>query len=254
MIKKIVIGMCFIPALLTATSVFKAENFNDIKMLDANYKEGDFNSKSTFDIKSLLETNTNKVDLKRQLDMSSSMYTGDNFLTREEFSDLDTGISESVSNLQGPHKFILYFYSESVPKSTVKNMIEDISRLQKSGMKVMTKQYMFGLPADPQTYFNGWQDYLANQSFSTKKALDENFAYKTDSRFFKMYDIKAVPAIAIATCSSIIPDTDSCKVDYLMHGDAPLITFFAKIVRTDKSYLEYYNILNSLKYDEVKLK
>lgn len=237
---------------------FNVKDYESFKNNKTVLNEKEFLPKEKFNSNELLKTNSNKIDLSRQLDLSKSLFNGNDFkfLNKNEFNQLDNEIVDSVNNLKGPHEFILYFYSESVPKSTIANIIDDIYLLQKNGKKILTKQYMFGLPKDPQKYFMEWKDYSESLSSSKKIGLGDNFAFKTDSRFFKMYEIKQVPAVALATCSTVNPDPMSCEIKYLIHGDAPLITFFDKISKIDNSYKEYYNILNmnGLNINEVKLK
>lgn len=257
MIKRIIVSLLLIN-IATFASEFNASEYSSFKDNSVNLKESDFKkeSNSKFNINEVMKNNQTKFDPIKQLEFTKNLYTGTDFLTKDEFSELSTDISNSVEVLSGPHEFILYFYSESVPKSTISNILEDLYSLQKAGIKILTKQYMFGLPGDSQKYFMGWKDYSDNLGDNKKKALVYNFAYKTDSRFFKMYEIKQVPAIALATCASILPDPASCQIKYLMHGDAPLVTFFDKISKIETSYKKYSDILNMnlLNQNEVKLK
>jgi hypothetical protein len=191
------------------------------------------------------DLNQNKFSLTKQLDLLDSMYTGDSYITKDESKIITKDIKNAMKALTVPKEFLLYFYSESVPRNSVANFLLDVNILRDNGIDIETKQYMVGAPEDYESYMKNWIAYLDKYPPKYKDGVVNNFFMKLDPRFFQMYEVKTVPAIALASCASLIPDPDSCKIKYLIHGDVPLTTFFDKISEQDKKYVKYNKFLDA---------
>ena len=132
-------------------------------------------------------------------------------------------------------------------------------KLDKVFRKHGAKTYKIGFNAGD-WYFSNWDNYIAfrKKPEDWKKYIDEypaqlktyivdNFHLKLDPRFFKTYDIKKAPAMALAICDSGVPDIKSCKIRYLIRGNVSLEVFFDKISKYEKKYKDYVRYLQANK-------
>lgn len=198
---------------------------------------------SNFDTKAYKNNISKNNDMSEKLKSLDMMTNGDDFLTKEESIISINQVKDGIKLAQKPHVFLLYFFSESVPKDSVSNFLFDVSLLKKNKIDIDTKQYMIGAPEDYETYMKGWTSFLDNNPY--KLDIIDQFHMKFAPDFFGTYEIKRVPAIALATCSSIIPSADSCRVNYLIHGDVSLVYFFDKISKENPKYKKYVKFLDA---------
>jgi len=182
-----------------------------------------------------------------------SFYKPNDFLTKEEaYYLLDYIYTEKQQKLVQANDFILYFFTEDVPKNSTANVLLSVSALQDNGIHLRIKEYLTGPSDNIKEYLFSWKDFIAEYPDKYKRNISENFHLKFDPRFFKVYDIKKAPAMALAHCQSLIPTPKTCKIDYLIRGDVSLLTFFDKISKIDKKYLPYKKILEANGIYEVK--
>jgi len=125
------------------------------------------------------------------------------------------------------------------------NIMLSLSALQEEGINIEMKEYMTGPSDNLQTYLYDWKDYINQYPIKYQNNIVRNFHLKFDPRFFKVYEIKKAPAMALAHCQSMYPEPKTCKIDYFIRGDVSLLTFFDKISKMDKRYIPYKKILES---------
>lgn len=191
-------------------------------------------------------------------DLINNPAPNDKFLTPKEQRQIGLGLQDALQEISGPKDYILFFMSATVPRATTAHVLRDVSILQENGFKVASKQYVFGIPDDMKNYMVEWEKYLKSLPGKVSNYVIPNFGLKIDPRFFKVYEIKKVPAIAYATCAGDIPDVSTCKIAYLIHGDVSLTTFFEQIVRNAKDrdttlFKEYIKVLDANKIYESDL-
>lgn len=223
--------------LIAAESVIEKFGYLDNQ---TNKQNSNFNKNNDFS-----DYNKNKFSLTKQLDLLDSLYIGDDFITKDESKMISGDIKAAIKTLTVPKEFLLYFYSESVPRDSVSNFLLDVNILRENGIDIESKQYMVGAPENYESYMKSWISYLDEYPSKYKDGVVSNFFMKLDPRFFDMYELKTVPAIALATCASLIPDPETCRIRYLIHGDVPLTTFFDKISKQDKKYVKYNKFLDA---------
>lgn len=183
-------------------------------------------------------------DIFKQMEVYDKMYTGNDFISKKDFTNIKEEIKTLSKENKGPYSFLLYFTSTSVPKETMLNVLFSLSILQENGIKMYSKQYLIGFPEDLQGYVKE-VDTLITENYKNKREnmIRENFGLKIDPRYFETFSLKKAPAMALFTCPSIIPDIENCKVHYLMKGDISLYTFFDTIAKEDKRYEKLTKIL-----------
>ena len=232
MLKKILIGLSinisFLLASGLATQPKDLSHLEIVKNLDKT-KE-DFKNTKFNDFEKFSE---NKASYNQQLEMFNSMFQGSEFLNKNESFEIINDLQKAMDYDSKPRHFMIYLFSESVPKNSVLNFLLDIDILKSNGFNLMTKQYMIGYPSDYKQYMFDWRTKIEEYPDKYRIQATNSFAMKLDPRFFTVYDIKTVPAILYAVCNSDIPDVEHCKVDYLIHGDTPLVTFLDKISNTE---------------------
>jgi len=183
----------------------------------------------------------------------NEFYRENDFLTKEE-SMLLLDYVFKVRNYTSKYanNFILYFFTETVPKSSISNILLSVSALQDEGINLNIKEYLTGPADNLQNYLFGWNDFIEKYPLKYQKNITDNFHLKFDPRFFKVYEIKKAPAMAFAHCQSLLPTPKTCKIDFLIRGDTSLLTFFDKISQIDKKYLPYKKILEAKNIYEVE--
>lgn len=230
------------------------EKFKYLEVQTKNQAENFKSSENRKQFNKYSKLNKNRLSLREQLELSKDMYISDDFLTKDEHNIIGKDINNAIKELKKPKDFLLYFFSESVPRNSVANFLLSVDILKQNGIDIDSKQYMVGAPEEYEQYMNNWKIYLDKYPTKYQSSVADNFFMKLDPRFFKGYEINSVPAIAFATCASIIPDPSSCRIKYLIHGDVPLTTFFDKISKIDKKYQNYNKFLdaNGIFKSEVK--
>jgi len=175
-----------------------------------------------------------------------SFYRPNEFLTKEESLKLLKYVYEAKKeSTKYSHFFLLYFFTENVPRDSMSNILLGTSLLQKNGIDINIKEYLTGPSDNIKEYLFAWKDYIQTYPIKYQNDLAKNFHLKFDPRFFKVYEIEKAPALALAHCQSLFPTPKTCKVDYLIRGDVSLITFFDKISKIDKKYTPYKKILEA---------
>jgi hypothetical protein len=222
---------------------FKISSLKDLKENNSK-KHKDFNLNKKNDFMSLVDKKNN---LKSRLDLADSLFTGSSFLTKEEAKIVSSNLRKGLKYSNQPKEFLIYLFSESVPKGSVLNFLLGVDILRENGFNISSKQYMVGYPKDFKQYMYDWRSEIEDYPSKYKQGVVDNFELKLDPRFFKMYEIKNVPAIALASCANIVPDPNNCKIKFLIHGDTPLTTFFDRISKEDRAYIEYAQVLNANK-------
>jgi len=200
-----------------------------------------FNKNKLTDFEKLIQ-NGNKL---QTLNFVEQVYQGTPFISKNEGIKLAEKIKQAKKYADSPKEFLLYFYSESVPKNSTLNILLNMDILRQNGINIESKQYMVGYPKNYKQYMFDWKDTIEEYPVKFRKMAMNNFHMKLDLGFFKKYNIKRVPAMALAVCKSGIPEPKSCKIKYLIRGDVPLVTFFDKIALEDKKYLKYSQALNA---------
>lgn len=191
---------------------------------------------------------TKKMTFEEAESYIKVMYKGNDYLSKEEAVVLLKSLKAAEQVVgNNNQEFILYFFSDSVPKNTTSNVLLDVGILQENGINIKTKQYLRGPSETFKDFVMGWKEFVDNYEPSHRNYIKNNFFLKLDPRFFKIYDIKKVPVIALATCNSLVPDTKSCKINYLIRGDTSLEVFFDKISKKDEKYKDYVRYLQSNK-------
>lgn len=178
------------------------------------------------------------------IDIAKQQYKGNDFLTKKETDILASKLKKEVAELKKPQWFLLYFYSSSVPKRSIVHFLRDVAILQENGISVETKQYLLGFPSNFRDFLlrmKGELDGYFSKDRNIYLKTQENFHLKFSPDFFKYYHIRTVPAVALVQCSALIPDPKNCKTYYIAHGDAPLSTFFSKIMdKGDRKFKDWY--------------
>jgi len=210
---------------------------NNIENLNNNFMKTKKNS--------FLKMTKGKKNHMANLDLVNSVFTGNEFLSNNEGQQLTKELKYQLTESNKPKLFLLYFFSESVPKRSTLNVLLGVDILKQNGFNISSKQYMVGYPEDYKSYMFSWRDMIEEYPIKYRKGVTSSFAMKLDPRFFKTYGITRVPVLALALCQNIVPEPQSCKVEYLMHGDVPLKTFFDKIAQDNKDYKEFSMVLNA---------
>lgn len=177
--------------------------------------------------------------IENNLKISKTLLKGDDYISIEDFKKIEKTIKSVRKDVaEGPFSFVLYFTSVSVPTNTFFNVLHSISILQDNGYKIYSKQYLIGAPNDFKKYLFDMNSALEDKfkSLSTQEKIKRNFGIKIDPRYFDYFQLKRVPAMALATCPSLTPDIEKCKFHYLMKGDVSLLTFLDRISETNKTY------------------
>jgi hypothetical protein len=197
------------------------------------------------DLSNIVDRNQKNIDKFKKSDFVETMYTGNDFISKKDFKKINQKIKQNEKDLKGPFYFILYFFSESVPDNSILDILNEVGILQNNGFNVMSKQYLVGPPKDFKAYMFKMKDIINNKEKNkeAKKHITDNFHLKFGPDFFKYFSLNKVPAIALATCKSMVPDTKTCKFEYLIKGDTTLTNFFAKISLKDKKYEIYHKFL-----------
>lgn len=179
-----------------------------------------------------------------KMNFAKNFMPENDYITKEEFSTLEKNIHNIKKEIgTGPYSFLLYFTSSSVPPKTMFNVLHSISILQDNGYKIHSKQYIMGPPADFQGYMMGMYNSINDMDIKVQSKIKRNFGLKIDPRYFDYFKLKKAPAMAIATCPSLVPDIKNCKFHYIIKGDVSLVTFFDKISETNKEYDKLNKIL-----------
>lgn len=179
-----------------------------------------------------------------KMDFVKPMIPENDYITKSEFEHLEKNIKKINKQIgEGPFSFVLYFTSSSVPTKTMFNVLHGISILQDNGYKIYSKQYVIGPPENFQEYMNKMNDDINLFSLTVQSKVKRNFGLKIDPRYFDYFKLKKVPAMAIATCPTLVPDIEKCKFHYIIKGDVSLVSFFDRISETDKSYDKLSKIL-----------
>lgn len=234
MLKKIVtilsLNVCFLLAGDIPTQPKDLSNLDMVKNIELTkdeFKKSKFNDFEKF--------SENKSSFKSQLEMIDSMFQGSEFIDKNESVQIINDLEKAMVYDSKPRHFMIYLFSESVPKNSVLNFLLDIDILKSNGFNIQTKQYMVGYPADYKQYMFDWRTKIEEYPDKYRIQATNSFAMKLDPRFFTAYEIKTVPAILYAVCNSDIPDVEHCRVDYLIHGDTPLVNFLDKISNIEKN-------------------
>lgn len=196
----------------------------------------------------------NVLNLISSLQLFDATFQGNQFLTRSEGLELSKEIKKSMVFSKKPKLFLLYFFSSSMPKKSILDFLISVGIIQSNHLPIYTKQYLMGVPSNFKDYMFSMMHVANKYDLPYKKYISDNFALKIDPRFFKMYEIKRVPAIALAECDSLIPTPTSCHIKYMIHGDVSLETFFDRISQFDKKYIPYDKALIANKIYKVKKK
>lgn len=210
-------------------------------------KKNNSSKLNSFKSNDFLDLTTKSKSFSEQLDLVDSIYQGDSFINKAEAKIISKQLKAGVQLVNQPKEFLIYFYSESVPMKSTLNVLLDLSILKENGINIDSKQYMVGPPKEYKAYMNKWKATVEEYPVKFRKQAVSSFAMKLDPRFFNMYGVKKVPAMALASCKALIPSADSCQIKYLIRGDTPLVNFFDKIAMEDKKYKEYVQILNANK-------
>ena len=224
------------------------ENIEKIKK-EFGYLQTIKNADSEKELQKLKERfskNLKDISEKELLYYVDNFYKGNKFLTKEELRGLVKRVYHIKKYVQrNSHMFLLYFYTRAVPKLSVTNILLDLSRLQDAGLSIESKQYFTGIPENIKDYLESMKEYVYALPFDMQTRIVKNFHLKFDPRFFKVYEVKKAPAMAIAFCKSAMPDPKTCKVKYMIRGDTSLYEFFDNIAAVDPSYKKYRDILKS---------
>lgn len=206
----------------------------------------------------LRKSTASKIDPVKQLDEVEKYYQGNDYLTKDEFSQVKKTIQETDALLNsGPHDFLLYFTSTSVPTKTMLNVLHQVGILQDNGIMLNSKQYFIGFPDDLETYMKTMDSKIDKhiKIAAVKEKIDRNFHLKIDPRYFYHFGLKKVPAMALAKCPNLVPRIEKCTFNYFIQGDVSLTKFFDEISRKNKKFEKYVKILQGNKiitFDEVK--
>jgi len=194
-----------------------------------------------------LKEKTKGMTYKEAENYIKTLYKGNEYLSKEEAILLLKQIKGLGDIARKDHEFILYFFSKTVPKNATTNVILDVGILRENGIDIETKQYLRGPTKDFKNFVMNWKNYIDEYPAQLKTYIVNNFHLKLDPRFFKTYDIKKAPAMALAICDSAVPDIKSCKIKYLIRGNVSLEVFFDKISNYEKKYKEYVRYLQANK-------
>jgi len=194
------------------------------------------------EIKATLEKASDPLEM---LKIAENIPLDQTDMTKEERDDMIKMLRDIAVSQKNGYDFLLYFYSASVPKKNVLNVLQEVAILQDNGVNISSKQYMLGYPEDYKGYIYDWIEELKEYPGKYKKMVVSNFHMKLDSRFFTVYGIKKVPVMAIARCQNIIPEPKTCRIHFLTTGVSSLETFFDKISKVDNRYIEYSKILQA---------
>jgi len=186
------------------------------------------------------------MSLKESLAYIDIFYKDSEFLTKEELKELvvlSFKMKENAFNKS--HMFILYFFTAKVPKNSTANVLLGVSALQQNGIQIESKQYLTGVPENIESYMKSWKTFAYEYPFKYQNNIVRNFHLKFDPRFFRVYEVKEAPAMALAYCKSAIPTPKQCSIKYLIRGDTSLFDFFDKISEIEPKYKPFANILKA---------
>jgi len=258
--KKIIL-LCICFGLLYSSG-FKPEEYSNLlsDRLDSNgeAKNKDYilkefsgikknvNSKFAKDFKKNFANKFSSMNYKEAKAYLDRYYKPNEFMTKEEsYKLLDFIYKEKYKLLKYSNKFILYFFSETVPKNSTANVLMSVSILQDNGFDIHIKEYLTGPSDNFKNFMFSWKDFISNYPIQYQEKISRNFKLKLDPRFFKVYEVKKAPAMALAECQSMIPEPKTCRVKYFIRGDVSLESFFDKISTLDKTYIPYKKALEA---------
>ena len=204
-------------------------------------------SSSTQKLKDMGITEVKKHDLETQIKNQGLLFQGNDFITKEEYTNISTMIKKINKAHEGPHHFILYLTSSSVPNNTIMNILHSLAILQDNGYNIYSKQYLIGPPDDFQGYMMKFKSDLEklHPTLGVQEKIKRNFGLKIDPRFFYKYNVKSVPMIIPATCPNVTPNPDECITHYYMTGDIGLVKFLDRISEKEKAFEPLVNILRT---------
>jgi len=191
-----------------------------------------------------------KPKIEKQLDSTEKIYTGSKFITKSEFKSINKKVQYATKLANKKREFIMFFTSQTVPSSTMFNIMYQTGILQDNGVDIITKQYYIGFGDNFKDYMFNMKDEVAKKTFQEKEKIVRNSKIKVDPNLFEFFKIKKVPAIALAECIGLNPTIENCEFKYLLHGDASLLTFFDKIKDKNVRYEKYYDYLLANKFDK----
>jgi len=201
-----------------------------------------------------LRGKTKNMSFKEASDYINQLYKGNDYLSKEEALLLMKQIKGLARYTKQNKEFLLYFFSESVPRRSTTNVILDVGILKENGINIKSKQYLRGPTKDFKTFVMDWKKFIDEYPVEYKAYIINAFHLKIDPRFFTTYNIKRAPAMALATCSADIPTIDNCKIRYLIRGNVSLEVFFDKISKYEKKYKQYVRYLQANKIVKKEVK
>jgi len=260
--RKILLGLVLLTAVIVAEGTieelknFKIPTKESLKDIKNNFSKL---NKTDIDVKKygkLLDKSTGMIDLDKQLKDSLKQYKGDDFMTKEEYSQVVSAVvkAREVMKEDMISEYIIYLTSETVPDSAYMDILHSVGILQENGAKIKTKQYLIGIPKDFKKYMFDKRDYMMKMTEKEQKYILKNFAIKIDPRMFEMFEVKKVPAIIYGICSGKNPGKDNCKFTYMIRGDSSLTNFFERISDEDPRYKKYWEYLIGNKIVNKQLK
>ncbi len=220
------------------------KNLGNINLKDKRYDVSKFeslNKVNNFNIADYEQLQ--KINFIDQLRLAEKNFKGNNYISKEEMTQITNTISEVTKNANTPQDFILILTSETVPNKIIINNLLSVGILQSNGIDIETKIYFQGIPEDMETYMKTLTKEIDNYNEEAKELISENVKVKIDPRFFQIFDLKKAPALVFASCPSQVPDVKKCEYKYLIRGDSGLINFFDKIRNIDNKYEKYYRYL-----------
>lgn len=208
-------------------------------------KKHDSESISKEIMKELLKT-VKDLPYEKAVEYINTYFKPNDYMTKEEALFLiKASYIEKYKAFNYSKTFIIYLFTSEVPRNSTANILLGISALQENGINIESKQYLTGVPDNIEKYMLDWKTFVYDLPFKYQNNIVRNFHLKFDPRFFKVYEVKQAPAMALAFCQSSIPTPKTCKIKYLIRGDTSLFNFFDKISKVEPKYEKYSNILKA---------
>jgi hypothetical protein len=174
-------------------------------------------------------------------------YEGNDFIKKSEFYKIKNYIEKITKENTKKKDYILYFTSESVPFNTMLNIVFQVSLLQKNGIPININQYYIGFNNSFQDVLLKVKEKISSYPKEYQSLIANNYIIRLGPKFFNYFNLKAVPAMALASCIGDNPRLNNCEIKYFIKGDSSLIPFFDKISDIDKKYKKYIDILTANK-------
>lgn len=130
-------------------------------------------------------------------------------------------------------EYLVYFYSENMPFSTIKNLIPSFQKIKKIKRNMQIYIVFNGFPT---------KEFFLKLRKEYKDKYKNLFKIKIHPPMYSYFDLTEVPAYVLMSC----PENfrfGKCKKDdsIIVRGDISLLDFYRVLSDSDKKYLDIYH-------------